>query len=176
MMKRGKFDGERFSGKRGQIKLSFGMIFSIFLIIIFVSFAFYAIYKFLDIQEGIEIGRFVDGVQHDVDKMWKSTQGSQVVEYRLAKDVEYVCFVDYSNPKAGSSEELYDHLKQNYYEYENLFFYPISSAGELNAFEIKHIDIQKMTKSQNPYCIESSDGKIEMTIKKKLRRSAGHNN
>ena len=66
--------------KRGQMKLSFGMIFSIILIIIFISFAFYAIQKFLSIQNSVQVGKFVNEFQQNVDKIWKGSQGSEKKE------------------------------------------------------------------------------------------------
>src|SRR3989344_9488004 len=78
--------------KRGQMKLSFGMIFSIFLIIIFLGFAFYVIPKFLGFQDSLKVGTFIKDFQDDIDKMWKSAQGSQKVEYLLPKEIIRVCF------------------------------------------------------------------------------------
>ena len=46
--------------KRGQMQMSFGMIFSIILIIVFISFAFYVIKKVLDAQRKAEIGLFIE--------------------------------------------------------------------------------------------------------------------
>ena len=44
--------------KNGQATISFGMVFSIIMIIIFISFAFYAIQKFLDLQNSAQVGKF----------------------------------------------------------------------------------------------------------------------
>ncbi len=151
---------------KGQLELSFGMIFSIILIIIFISFAFYAIQKFLRIQDAVKVGQFVENLQSDIDKIWKSNQGSQKREFFLSQKIEYACFVDYSSAKKGKNQEFYKDLKQFYYENENLIFYPGGSAEELNAFEIKHIDLEKITENENPFCIENLKGKIKTTIKK----------
>ena len=132
--------------KRGQMKLSFGMIFSIILIIIFIVFAFYAISKFIGMQRIAQVGQFVDCLQSDVDKMWKGTQGSQEAEYSLPKKIKEVCFTDD--------------------EYENLFFYPEGSSEGFNSIEIKHIDIEKITENENPFCIQNTDGKVKMIVKK----------
>lgn len=152
--------------KEAQLELSFGMIFSIVLIIIFISFAFYAIQKFLRIQDAVKVGQFIENLQSDIDKIWKSNQGSQKVEYFLPSKIEYVCFVDYFSAKKGKNQEFYKELKQFYYENENLIFYPGGSAEELNAFEIKHIDIEKITENENPFCIENLKGKVKIIIKK----------
>ena len=66
------------SNKRGQMKLSFCMIFSIILILAFLAFTVYAIRKFLGIQTSVQIGKFGDDLQTDVDKMWRGSQGSEV--------------------------------------------------------------------------------------------------
>ena len=119
------------------MKLSFGMIFSIFLIIVFLAFAFYVIPKFLNLQENITIKKFIDDFQNDVDKMWKSAQGSQEVEYSLPTEIEEICF---------RNSELY--------------FKPIGVGGDSDYTEIEHLDVT------DGFCIESVYGKIKMTIKK----------
>lgn len=129
--------------KRGQMKLSFGMIFSIILIVIFIAFAFYAIQKFLGIQNIVKVGQFVDNLQSDVDKAWRSSQYSQKVKYFLPTKVEEVCFTDD--------------------EYENLKF---TSDEYMVGKKIKHINITKITETEDPFCIETIKGKVEMTIKK----------
>ena len=69
--------------KKAQIKLSFGMIFSIILIIVFLAFAFYAIKVFLGIQNTAQIGKFISDLKSDVDRVWKSTESSEEKEYNL---------------------------------------------------------------------------------------------
>lgn len=127
------------------MKLSFGMIFSIILIIVFIAFAFYAIQKFLELQRSAQIGLFVNDLQSDVDKMWISSGGSEKEEYILPKKIDSICF------------------KND--EYENLVLY--SSKKEfMEGRKIKNIDIEEITKDENPFCIRNVDGKIKMTIKK----------
>ncbi len=152
--------------KRSQMKLSFGMIFSIILIIIFLAFAFYAMQKFLEMQRDIQIGQFIEDLQADIDKMWQGLQGSQEVPYILPKKIKFVCFVDYNSNSRGEKANLYNQLKQVYQGYENLFFYPVGSAEGLNSFELKHIDLIKITEKENPFCIENKEGRIKMIIKK----------
>jgi hypothetical protein len=154
------------AGKKGQVKMSFGMIFSIILIVVFIAFAIYAISKFLDIQGSVNVGQFKEYLQSDIDSMWKSTQGSQEAEYSLPKKISYVCFVDYSSAKTGSKKDLYDEFKILYSGDENLFFYPIGSGGGTDSMVIEHIDTGKITGSENPFCLNNSNGKISMTIKK----------
>jgi len=128
--------------KKGQMKLSFGMIFSIILIIIFITFAFFAIQKFLGIQDAMKIGQFTDSLQSDVDKLWRGSQGSQKVEYFLPQKIESVCFVNE--------------------EYENLVFH---SESFIEGKKIEHIDIDKITED-GEFCVEIIKGKVKMTLQK----------
>jgi len=150
--------------KRSQMKLSFGMIFSIILIIIFLAFAFFAIRKFLGIQDNVKVAQFVDKIQDDVDKIWRGTQGSQEVEYFLPSKIQAVCFVDYDSGKRGINEDLYDKLKQVFFEYENMIFYPVGSGEGQDAASIEHIDIETITEEMNPFCLDVEEGKVKMRV------------
>lgn len=148
---------------KGQMKLSFGMIFSIILIVMFISFAFYAIQKFLEVQRVAQVGQFVDNLQSDVDKLWTGSQGSQEVEYILPNKIKDVCLIDYSS-KIITNKDFSRELKQ-IYENQNIFFYPYD-FGTLDSMEIKHINIQKITEEENPLCFENKNGKVKITIQK----------
>ncbi|MBI2043430.1 hypothetical protein HYT25_03510 [Candidatus Pacearchaeota archaeon] len=152
--------------KRGVVNLSFGMIFSIVMIIIFLTFAFYAIQKFLSIQNTAQAGKFVNDLQNDIDRMWKSSQGEQEQEYTIQGKVRYICFVDYEFSKRGEKENFYDELNQVYYGEENLFFYPVGSGEGFDSAALRHVDIEKTTEIDNPLCFENINGKISFTIKK----------
>ena len=165
-MKKGVARNERRGGKKGQVELSFGMIFSIFLIIVFIAFAIYAIGKFLDIQKSAKTGQFVQNLQVDIDKMWKSSSGSQEVEYSLANSVSLACFQDFELPKKGPRQDIYDDLRLARSENENFLFYPVGSSGGILGVEIKNINLRQMTASENPYCIENENGIIKMIISK----------
>jgi hypothetical protein len=152
-------------GNKGQLKLSFGMIFSIILIIIFLGFAFYAIKTFLGVSDSAELAKFSDDLKSDIDTAWKSAQRSKPVEYNLPSSVDYVCFVDFDSTRRGMNENLYSELKRNYFGSENLIFYPLISS-DLNSLEIEHIDLSKITLDENPFCLQNSNGKVQMTIQK----------
>lgn len=128
---------------RGQMKISFGMIFSIILIVVFIAFAFYAIKKFLDFQDTIKVEQFLEELQADIEKIWKGSQASQKEEYSLPSKVEAVCFTND--------------------EYENLFF---QSEEIIKGEKIEYIDINKITEKKDPFCIETEKGKVRMILKK----------
>lgn len=135
-------------GKKAQMKLSFGMIFSIILIIIFIVFAIYAINKFLGIKKTVEVGKFVNDLQADVDKMWRSTQGSQELEYFLSSKIQAVCFTD---------------------DDKNLYF---KSSEFMDKRNIEHIDIDEMTDNgKKDFCIDNINGKVKMTLQKEYGKA-----
>lgn len=129
--------------KRGQLNLSFGMIFSIILIIVFIAFGFYAITKFIELQNTIKIENFLKDFQKDVDSMWKSSQGSQVLSYSLPTKISSVCISDD--------------------EFQNLRF---MSNEIIPGKEINNLDIANITSAENPFCIENAKGKVTLTLVK----------
>lgn len=128
--------------KKGQMKLSFGMIFSIILIVIFLIFSFYAIQKFLDFQKEIKYRQFSEDFQKDVDKLFSSTSGDKPVPYLLPNEVQEICFVDD--------------------EFGNLIFRPRVNRDLF----IEHIDIEKTLAGEDELCIENIDGKVKFLIQK----------
>jgi uncharacterized protein (UPF0333 family) len=129
--------------KRGQFEMSFGMIFSIILIIIFIAFAFYAITKFLQLQDTIKISQFESNLQSDINKIWKSPEGSQNVEYLLPSQITAVCFQNDS--------------------FQNLVF---NSQNIIPGTMINNIDIAGIIGSNKQFCVNNIQGKVDMVIKK----------
>ena len=130
-------------GQRGAIELSFGTIFSIILIITFIAFGIYGITKFLDLQKTIQVEKFLRDFQSDIDKMWKSSQGSQTVSYALPTNIASICF----------RED----------EFENLQF---TSNNIIRGKMILHIDITKTIGDEDSLCLQNTGGKVSMTLAK----------
>ncbi len=135
--------------KKAQMKLSFGMIFSIILIIVFVAFAFYAIQKFVGFQKQITIETFAEDLQEDIDTVWKSSQASQEKEYSLPKKIEEVCFT-------------------NKDDFQNMYF---ESSEYVAGKKIEHLNIEKIVEDKDPFCIKTINGKVKMIIKKDFGES-----
>lgn len=157
MIKRG------FASRKAQLKLSFGMIFSIILIILFISVAVYAIIKFIGIGESAQIQKFKNSLQNDIDKVWKASQSLQEEEYFLPEKIEYICFADFNNSQTSSIS--LNELEKAYYGSENLFFYPVEKSG-YDSVKVEHINLNEITENENPYCIKNSEGKIKLTLEK----------
>ncbi|MFH1889434.1 MAG: hypothetical protein ABIJ58_00960 [Nanoarchaeota archaeon] len=160
-----RYDGNQ----RGQIKLSFSMIFSIILIVVFLAVAFYAIRTLFGVQDSAQVGIFGNDLQSDIDRIWRSSEGSQALEYNLPSEISHVCFVDFSEGEVGrgDSSNIYPELKFYNVGDRNLFFYPPGSS-ELEGIKIKNINLGEITRNDNPFCLEVSNGKLEMRLLKKF--------
>ncbi len=151
--------------KRGQIELSFGMIFSIILVIAFLGFAFYAIKTFIGFENSAKAGKFFDQIQGDIDRIWKSAQSSEQQDYIIPSGADFTCFVDFSSSAKGTNSTIYSELKKVYSGTENLAFYPINFAG-FGSRELKNLNITKTTAEENPFCIKTNNGKVTLVLKK----------
>ncbi len=129
--------------KRGAIELSFGMIFSVVLIIAFLAFGFYAITKFIDLQKTIQVEKFFSDLQGDIDDMWKSTQGSRPVEYDIPTEIVSVCF----------REDEFENLK-------------LTSNKIIRGKNINNIDIEKTIGDSSSLCIPNIEGEVKMILVK----------
>ena len=125
--------------KKGQLKLSFGMIFSIILVILFLVFAFYAIQKFLSMQEQVQLNQFKEDFQGEINKLWQSTQGSKNLEYKLPSKTTSVCFDN------GISIKL-----NNRYQ----------------TFLLEHVDWEKTLGTQSNLCFKPQEGRVNIVIEK----------
>jgi len=135
--------------KRGQMKVSFGMIFSIILIIFFIAFAVYAIYKFLGVQSFANTQQFTDNLQKDVDTIWSSAQATQPETYSLSTSISEICF---TNPGSAGSD--------------NLLLYDKSGVPKQSA-SIKHLNITAMIPAgQSEKCFNNANGKVSLVIEK----------
>lgn len=132
---------------KAQMKISLGMIFSIFLIVLFIAFAFYGIQKFLGLQETVKTEQFVNNFQSDIDTAWKSSKTSQEKTYSLSRETTEVCFVDDAD------------------RIENLI---LKTENAWQRKTIEHLDIVKIVESGDgeELCFQKVDGKINILIEK----------
>jgi len=151
--------------RKGQLKISFGMIFSIILIVVFLAFAFYAIKTFIEFQDNAKTEVFLDDLQKDVNRIWRSFESSESREYFVSSKVDFVCFIDFDSNAKGENSVFYSELERAHYSGENLAFYPVKFTGSESA-QIMNLDIEKTTLEENPLCIEANGGKISLILNK----------
>lgn len=131
---------------RGAMELSFGMLFSIILIIIFIAFAIYGVTKFLNLQKNIQTKTFANDLNYDIDKLWKS-QGSQPVTYSVPGNVEKVCF----------SED----------EFEKDINIEIRGEKFIESYDILHAKLSDdFSKGTGGNCVSVENGKISLQLEK----------
>ena len=151
--------------KRAQIDLSFGMIFSIILIICFVVFAFYVINNLLRTKGTTEAAIFAGDLQDKVNEFWTSSGGSETTSFNVPQKTEKICFIDFSSPSTISSE-IYEEFERISEKENDLIFYPRDSAKGFNSVKIDNINLEQITATENPYCIPTKDSKVTLKIKK----------
>ena len=137
--------------KRGAMELSFGMLFSIILIIIFIAFAVYGIGKFLNLQKNIQTKTFVNDLNYDIDKLWRS-QGSQPVTYTVPVNVERVCF----------SED----------EFEKDINMEIMGGKSIETYDLVHAKLSDdFSSGKGGDCVSVEKGKIALQLEKEYKET-----
>ncbi|MEK6936057.1 MAG: hypothetical protein AABW67_04670 [Nanoarchaeota archaeon] len=153
---------------QGTFDMSFGMIFSILLIIFFIVIAFIAIKSFLSTKDCAQVGIFSDNLQKDIDKAWNSQKSNFEFKATLPLGLEYICFADLLKPDKGSEIDKKIYTEMSIYEQSNanMFLYPREKTCNMPYYTIKHINLNKTIESRNPYCIAVKDGSIIIQITK----------
>ncbi len=142
-------------GKRAQMEIGFGVIFSIILIVVFISFAIFGIIKFLDTQSNIQAEAFKKKLQDDINSAYMSVSVSNPVKYDVPRNVQKVCFIRDRLVYEGGDL------------YENMYFVP---ERKYDGALLKNIDIIKILSnpesSGEEFCVSANSGKIAVTLKK----------
>lgn len=133
------------------MKMSFGMIFSIILIIAFIAFAFFGIKKFLGLQDDIKVKQFAENLQNDVDTVWRSAQTTVNESYALPSYVESICLESSDDPNLVMLAT--DHR-----------IIPVRNIDNLNLAAI-------IPSGSNQKCFEVNKGKLELVLKKGFRET-----
>ena len=150
--------------KRGQqtMGLPFGVIFALFLIIVFVVIAFIAVGYFLDIGRSSEIGLFYEDFQAAIDDAWAGQSSETTFEINLPSAIDKICFANLSAAISAPGED-YNEIKDYEFYDSNVFLLPTGSAEGMPRKTIDHLNIEEITSVKNPYCVDVDQG---LTIKK----------
>lgn len=154
--------------KNGAIEISFGFLFSVILIAIFIGVAIYAIKNFMSFKKCTEVLMFKNDLQDKVDEAFASSgEVMYKINFTIPYKIELVCFLDKSKGGEGKWKNLYGKLSSYSFENKNVYFWPLNAVCEgEKAFTLKNINITKITEQNNPYCIENRNGIIEIKIEK----------
>jgi hypothetical protein len=169
-MKRGYNNDKRAQQLMG---MPFSMIFSIILIIFFIVVAFIAINHFLNLKKCTQVGLFVQGIQEQIDKAWNSEKSSFTYEGNLPSNIKYVCIANFSRKfnSAGLDQNLEEELNLYGNPNDNMLIYPVASSCDIGNQNLKHINLNKITNTKNPFCIKVDNGKIKIKISKEINEA-----
>ncbi len=154
--------------KRGSIEISFGMIFSIIIIIALIGVAVYAITSFLDFSESAQVGLFYEDFQKNIDSVWSSATTNRVVSFSIPNSINFVCFGSIlNNVDSGNYNLQLKKLREESSRFEqensNVFLYPLSSAKDLAFKKINKIDTSGLGSFS---CFEVKSGKLNIRLSK----------
>lgn len=150
------------------VGMSFGMIFAIFLIVVFIVIAGIAVNSFLDLGESASVGLFYSDLQKAVDRAILDQEVNSNFNVNLPGDIERICFGNLSAVISAPGAD-YDAIR-NYDVYDaNLFLIPPEKAQNMQWKKIDRINISKMTAVKNPYCVDvESNLKIKKSFYDRL--------
>lgn len=157
--------------KKASIEMSFGVLFSIIMIIFIVAIAIYVIVKFIGLGNCGKIASSKDDIQKTVDNVVASDEANSTLSIFLPSGIKQVCFVNPISSARTSASKLsqkeYDELKRYFKPSNNIYFSPAKEACEMVRGYIKGINVTKIAEKsgENPYCIENVKGKTKLVVK-----------
>lgn len=147
--------------KKAQLELSFGMIFSIIIIISTIAIAFYVITYFINLGRCTDLSLFYKSFDDRVETAWNSPITKDTFTGKVPSDIEEICFGSLTEiPSAYRTE--YDILVKYRSAKANLFTYPLtkSCSNSVPFYNIKH------GTSNEFFCVPAKDGNVRFTISK----------
>jgi hypothetical protein len=141
--------------KRGQAatEMPFGIIFAVFLIVLFIIIAFNAVKNFMEVGDCSSVGMFYDELQKEVDLVWSSQSAEKEFKINLPTGIKKICFADLSG-KISNNGADYDSISLYSTEEANTFLVPTEKACSMPFKNIKHLNITQISSKKNPYCVD----------------------
>jgi hypothetical protein len=151
--------------KKGDLSLSFGMIFSIILIIGILGVSFYAIRYFIGLKQCTDYGLFNQDLDKEVAKAYESDSVKATFTGTVPGAIKEVCF---GSLKETSSVPEYVEIKKRYGSREgNLFFYPPQDAEDIcNKVSYRMIEHLSTEKLGGFTCFHVKSGKVSFKLEK----------
>jgi hypothetical protein len=165
MKKRGK-NSSKSKNKKGQeiFGLSFGMIFAVILIIFFVIIAFIVINQWIHTSDCAKIGMFYNELNTKVKSAWDSGDITSRYKIDLPSQINAVCFSNLTHTFTGPNKVVGDEMA-TYDTDDNTFLYATKQTScDFTSYYIEHLDLEKITATENPYCIGLSKGKGTLVV------------
>lgn len=146
--------------ERGQIQLSFGMIFSIIIIIATIGVTFYIIAQFMKTSNCAGDALVQKSLQDEIDRAWNSAiyNGRFTFNEVRAKEICFGNPLAYNASYKTEAEALQKYNKNG----ANLFIYPPSAACDNTraAYKLEHVNITQF------FCSKIIGGKGRVSLEK----------
>lgn len=146
--------------KKGQIQISFGMIFSIIVIIATVAVAFYVITFFLNMNSCNKIASYWVTLNSEVDKMWNSDGGQKLLTLELPSRIDKVCFGNFTQMPTPEDKAVFLEIETYGRSGRNAYLYPPGSACDNAFYGLKHAATDKF------FCVPVKSGKASVRVSK----------
>lgn len=148
--------------KRGVFEISFGMIFSIIIIIAIISVAFYVLTKFIGVSKCTQIGLFYDDLKEYTEKAWQAQIHKDAFSGSLPSSIEFVCFGNFSQSPQAKYISIFNDLQEHQGRDKNVFLYPIPEECDLSLSAIKLAHI----KTSSFFCVPVKNNKMQIKSEK----------
>lgn len=157
--------------KRGQeiFGMSFGVIFSIFLIIVLLAVAFFAVEHFVGLSKCTNIGLFYDDLGEKVRDAWSSSSGKYEADFTskipkkglFGTGIDYICFGPLNATPSDSNADEKQQSLINDYNFDpngafNVFAYPPDKGCDTGLGAIN-------LKCGNANCINTNSPSLPLT-------------
>jgi hypothetical protein len=139
--------------QEGGVGMSFGFLFSIILIIIFLVGAIWGIKYFISLNTCARVGLSIDDLKKEVQTAYQSSSYMRSISLDLP-GVQKICFANLSAPLTGDLK-VYEQIEIYEFENANTFLIPLQKACGLPYNNIKFLNISAITRIKNPYCIDA---------------------
>lgn len=144
--------------KRGQLELSFGMMFSIIIIIATIATAFYFLRVFFQTSSCTSFELLHKEVRDRIDQVWRAPQAREQFSLKVPQTITAVCF---GTPDVR--HEIGEKLDAYRVQGEGVYFYPPLEAcqGSLAVKRIEHVASQPAW-----FCVNVSNRIAHVTLEK----------
>jgi hypothetical protein len=147
--------------KRGQIQLSFGMIFSIIIIIATLAIAGYVLISFLNTGKSVSCKIVYSNLQKEVDSAWRQDIVQDIFEAKLPESVEKICFGFSNQTYSKQDEKAIESIEFYGNEESNILFYPKNGCKDVDfVYKLNHI------RTDSFFCVNVVDGKFKIKLNK----------
>ncbi len=146
--------------KKGQMQLSFGMIFSILIIIVTLAVAFYVIREFMETGKCAELRVLHENLQREIDTVWRSAAAQVAFQRSVPSSVKSVCFGDPASWDATEQGKERTAFASYRGTDENFFIYPLQCGRAVSVRSLPHVSLQR------GFCVPVTKGEVSITIGK----------